>query len=135
MITAKMTEDGLEDIIGHFLPWHKPCLKDSRTWAMQRGGQEVLSHTDYIMGTDSCLFQNVAVWNARNNTDHYLILGCLCGSAPAAHLRYLRRCTRLSIRPPATPDKEDHMFADPQRAIPRHPWRKRHRQAWISPKT
>ena len=50
-ITEAMVEEGLEDIIGHFFPCHKPCLKDSRTWAIQRGGQEVLSQTDYIMGT------------------------------------------------------------------------------------
>ena len=48
---------------GQFLPWKNLWLKDGRTWAMRRGGQEVRSRTDYILGTDSCLFQNVVVWD------------------------------------------------------------------------
>ena len=120
---------------GHFLSQQKTWLKDGRTWDMQWGGQEVRSQTDYVLGIDSCLFQNVAVWNARNNTYHYLILGCLRGSAPAAHLRYLRRCTRLYSRPPATPDKADHMFDKLRWAIPRPPQQELPRQAWISPET
>ena len=52
---------------------------------MHWGGREVRSRTDYILGTDNHLFQNVAVLDARHNTDHYLVLGCLCGSAPAIH--------------------------------------------------
>ena len=78
-------EEGLEGTSGHFLPRHKPRLKDGCTWAMHWGGREVRSRTDYILGTDNHLFQNVAVLDARHNTDHYLVLGCLCGSAPAIH--------------------------------------------------
>ena len=95
----------------------------------------VRSQTNYILGTDSLLLQNVAFWDARHNTDHYLVLGGLHGSVPAAHSCYLGKRTHLSIRPPATPDKADHMFAKLWRAIPRPPRRKRHRQAWISPET
>ena len=38
-IAAAMTEEVLEDMSGYFLPKHKPWLKDSRTWAMHRGGR------------------------------------------------------------------------------------------------
>ena len=62
-IAADLEEEGLEDMSGHFLPWHNTWLKDGCTWAMRRGGQEVRSRTDYILGTDSCLFQNVVVWD------------------------------------------------------------------------
>ena len=72
-----MDVSGLEDMSGHFLPWHKPWLKDRRTWDMYQGGREVRSRTEYILGTDRRLFQNVAVRDARKNTDHYLVLGCL----------------------------------------------------------
>ena len=58
----------------HFLPWNKPWLKDGHIWAMHWGGQEVHSWTDYILGTESHLFQNVAVWDVRHNTHHYMVL-------------------------------------------------------------
>ena len=82
-----MAEEGLEDMSGHFLQRQKPWLTAGQTWDMERGGREVRSRTNYILGTDSCLLQNVAVRDTRNNTDHYTVLGCLCGSAPAAHSR------------------------------------------------
>ena len=102
---------------------------------MQWGGQEVRSQNNYILGTDSRLLQNVAVWYARNNTDHYLVLGCLCGAAPDADLRYLGRSTRFPIRTPATQDRVDRMFVELWWDIPRPPWREHQRQAWISPET
>ena len=72
-----MEESELEDMSGKFFPRHKPLLKDSRTWAMYRGGWEVISQTNYIMGIDSHLLQNVAVRDARHNTEYYLVMGCL----------------------------------------------------------
>ena len=62
-------------MIVHLPPPHKPWLKDGRTWEIHSGGQEVRSRTDYILGTDSRLFQNVAVRYAQHNTYHYLVLG------------------------------------------------------------
>ena len=56
-------EEGLEGMSGHFLPFHKLCLKYVCTWAMHQGGRGVRSRTDYILGTDSYLFQNVVVWD------------------------------------------------------------------------
>ena len=118
-------------MIGHFLSRHNYWLKDGRTWAMHWGRRYVRSQTDYILVTYISLFQNVAFWDSRNNTDHYLILGCLHGATPAAHLRYLGRRTRFSIRPPETPYKADHMFSGIWRDIPGPPLREHPRQAWI----
>ena len=64
VISATLAEEGLEDMSGHFLPRHKPWLKDGHTWAMHRGGREVCSRTNYIMCIDGCLFQNVEVRDA-----------------------------------------------------------------------
>ena len=61
----------------HFLPCKLPLNSDGRMWNMIRCGQEVRSHTDYILGMDCHLFQNMAVWDYRHNTNHYLVLGCL----------------------------------------------------------
>ena len=88
---------------------------------MRRGGREVRSRTDYILGTDSCLFQNVVVWDVRRNIDHYLVLGCLRGANPATYLCYLGKRTCFPIRPLATPDKVDRMFAEIWGAIPNSP--------------
>ena len=93
------------------------------------------SRTDYILGSDSRLFQNVAVWDTRHNTHHYLVLGCLHRSGLTAHSHYLGKRTRFSIRPPAPLDKVDRMFSKLRGAIPKTPRRERHRQAWISPDT
>ena len=136
-IAAALVEEDLEDMSGHLFPRHKPWLKDGHTWDMHRGGQEVHSRTNYIIGTDSRLFQNIVVWDARHNTEHYLILGFLRGAAPAANLHYLGKHTLLPIIHLATLDKSDQMFAELRRAItsPSPTLRERHRQAWISPET
>ena len=117
-----MAKEGLEYMSSHFLPHHKPWLKGGRAWAMHWGSQEMRSWTDYIMGTESHLFRNVVVQDAKHNTDHYLLLGCLCGSTPAAHSRYLERHTRFPIRTPETSDRVDHIFSELRRDIPRSPW-------------
>ena len=69
-IAAALAEEILEVMSGHFLPQHKPWLKDGHTWAMHRGGRDVRSRTNCILGTDSSLFQNIAVRDARQKTDH-----------------------------------------------------------------
>ena len=64
----------------HFLPRHKPWFRYGRTWNILRGGREIRSRTDYILGTDRRLIQNMAVRDARHNIYHYLVLGCICGT-------------------------------------------------------
>ena len=134
-IEAAMSEKGLEDMSGHFLPRHKQWFRDVRTWDMHRDSREVRYRTDYILGTDSRLLQNIAVRDASNNMERYLVLGCLCRAAPDMNLRYLGRRTNFPVRPPETLDKADRMFAKIWWAIHRPPWWERHFQAWISPKT
>ena len=60
-IVEAMAAAGLEYLSGHFLPHHKPWLKDSRKWCMCRRGRELPSRTNYILGTDRFLIQNVVV--------------------------------------------------------------------------
>ena len=64
----------------HFLPRHKPWFRDGQTWTILRGGREIRSRTDYILGTDRRLIQNMAVRDARHNIYQYLVLGCICGT-------------------------------------------------------
>ena len=62
-----------------------PWLKDGCTWDMHRGGRGIHSRTNYILGTDSLLLQNVAIQDVRHNTDHYLVFWCLLGANTVAH--------------------------------------------------
>ena len=64
-ITAVIATEGLEDMTEHFLPKKLLLTRDGQTWS-----QEVRFQTDYIPGKDHRLFQNVAVWDPRHNTDH-----------------------------------------------------------------
>ena len=134
-IVEALEGEGLEDMSFHFLPRYKLWLKDSCTWAMRRGVWEVLSRTYYILGIGSCLFQNAAVWDARHNTDHYLVLGCLRGAKPTTYSRYLGKRTRFPIRPKSKLNKAERMFAELQGAIPKPLRRERHRKEWIYPET
>ena len=110
VIAAAMATAGLDDVNGHFLPQRKPWLKDGKTWSMLRRGRELCSRTNYILGTDHLLLQNVTVRYARPNTDHYLVLGCLHIAAPDAHSLYLWKHTGFPSRPPKTPYGVDRLF-------------------------
>ena len=74
-IAAAMATEGLEDMSEHFLPRQRSWFRDERTWSMIREGMEVRSRTDYILGTNRCLFGNLSVWDPRHNSDHYMVLG------------------------------------------------------------
>ena len=84
-ITTSLAAAGIEDLRVHFLPRRKPWSRGGQTWSMLRGGREVKFRTNYCMGTDLCLFQNVSVRDACHNTYHYLVLGCLHITASTEH--------------------------------------------------
>ena len=76
-ISAALKAVGLEDMYAQFLPRWIPWCRDRRMWSMVRAVREVRSQTDYILGTDRCLFWNVSVRGPRHNLGHYLVRGCL----------------------------------------------------------
>ena len=45
------------------------------------------SHTDYILGSDCRIFQNVAARDPRQNSEHYMVLGYLRGAPPEGILK------------------------------------------------
>ena len=102
-IATLLATEGLEDMARHFLPREIRWCRDQRTWGMIRKGREVRSRTDYILGTDSCLFRNVAVRDPRHNSDHYMVLGCLPSAPPTEHKQYLGGRKRWPVRPPWEP--------------------------------
>ena len=134
-ITADLAAAGLEYMSGQFPPQKKLWLKDSRTWCMRRRGREVRSRTDYILVIDLRLLQNVTFRDELHNTDHYLVLGCLYGAAPAAHSQYLGKRKRFPIKPPPTLDRINRLFTELRGAITKPTQRGHLRQVWISPET
>ena len=60
-IVALMDMEGMEDMSEYFLPRHLPWTRYVRMWSMIHRGQEVRSHTDYILGMDLHMFQKFAV--------------------------------------------------------------------------
>ena len=102
---------------------------------MRRRGWEVRSRTNYILGTDCRLLQNVAVRDARHNTDHYLVLDCLHEAAPTVHSCHLRKRTCFPIKPPTTLDRVNRLFAELWEDISKPPRQERLLQVWISPET
>ena len=92
---------------------------------------EVRSRTDYILGIDRRIFRNVAVRDPRQNSDQYLVLGCLLSAPLREHTEYLgsRKC--LPLWSPTTPTREDGLFADLQRSIPKPKAREASKSAWI----
>ena len=86
---------------------------------MVRLGRELRSRTDYILGTDCRLFRNASVRDPRHNSDHYMVLGFLHSAPLREHIGYLGRRTRIPLRYPTTPTREDIIFAALRREIPK----------------
>ena len=95
----------------------------------------VRSRTDYILGTDRRLFQNVAVQDPRHNTDHYMVLGCLPGAPLAKTKRYQGGQRRWPVAPPAAPSRVDTLFEALRRAVPKKAPREARQNAWILAET
>ena len=70
-IVASMSMVRLEDMMEHFLSPKLLWMRDGYTWSMLCCFQEVRSWTDFILGAYCCLFHNMAVWDPRNDTNHY----------------------------------------------------------------
>ena len=61
-ITAAVATAGLEDMAGHhFFLSRRAWCQDWRTCSMRRQGRVVRSRTDYILGSDCRIFQNLDV--------------------------------------------------------------------------
>ena len=98
---------------------------------MIREGREVQYRTDYILGTDYRLFENVSVQDPRHNSDHYTVLGCLHSAHLREHARYLGGRKRLPLLPSTAPTREDGIFAALRRAVPKPLDKEVRKKAWI----
>ena len=118
-IVAALTKAGVEDMTAHFLPREIRWGRESRTWSMVRAGKVIRSRTDYLLGTDRSLFRNVAVRYPRHNSDHYMVVGQLRRGKAREHVQYIKGRRRLPLLPPKEPTREDKLFGDLRRAVPK----------------
>ena len=102
---------------------------------MVREGRVIRSRTDYLLGTDRSLFRNVAVRDPRHNSDHYMVVGHLRSETAREHARYIKGRRNMPLQPPKEPTREDELFGDLRRAVPKPQEREKHRNAWISEET
>ena len=98
---------------------------------MIRGGKEVWSRTDYIMGTDHSLFGNVSARDPRHNSDHYMVLGCLHSASLKEHTIYLGGRNNLPLFLLTEPTREDTIFAALRRAVTKPRAREARKNAWV----
>ena len=100
-------------------------------------GRVVWSCTDYIMGSDRWIFQNMSVQDPRHNSNHIMVLGCLCGASLRQHSCYLGCKTRLLLRPPSRQMRigADKIFTELQHAITKLEKRVARHNSWISAET
>ena len=89
------------------------------------------------MGSDHQIIQNVAVWDPRHNSDHFMVMGCLRGASPREHYRYLGSRKRLPLLPPVrqTRTQADKIFSELQRAVPKSDKQTARHNTWISAET
>ena len=95
------------------------------TWIMLHRGQKMRYQTDYILGTDRCLFQNFALREPRHISDHYLVIGCLYGAMLMENQHYLGSCKRLLLSNTRHTLCEDNLFASLRKEVPKSPARER----------
>ena len=93
------------------------------------------SRTDYILGTDICLFVNISVRDPRHNSYHGMVLGCLHSASLREKSKYLRRRKRLPLRPLTAPTREDRIFVALWSSTPKLRAREARKNAWILAKT
>ena len=113
-IATLVAKTGLEDILEHFLLRLRPWRRDRQSWETVRQGRELRSWTDYILGSDFQIFRNMIVRYLRHNSDHFMVMGYLCGDYPNKHWRYLGRRTRLPLQLPGhqTSAQAENIFAE-----------------------
>ena len=98
---------------------------------MIRAGMEVRARTDYILGTDHCLFWNVPIRDSLHNSYHYMVRGFPRSASWMEQSKYLGGHKRLPLRSPTIPTREDGIFAALQRAVLKPQAQDKRKNAWI----
>ena len=98
-IAATLSTEVLDDMSVHLFPRRRSWFWDRRMWSMIWAGREVRSRTYCIIRIDRRLFWNVFVRDPRNNSYHYIVLGCLCRAPLRERYTYLGGRKLPPLRP------------------------------------
>ena len=100
-------------------------------------GGEGSSFPDRIHPRDipPSLLERVRFLDPWRNTDHYMVLVCLCIAPKREHTKYLTGRKQLTLRPPYDPMREDGIFAALRKAVPKPHARERRKNKCISEDT
>ena len=95
------------------------------------------SRTDYFLGSNRKVFQKVAVWDLRHNSNQFMVMGGLCGASLGEHLHNLRLRTRIPLRPPRrqTRTQADNIFTELRRTVPNPDKQAARHNSWILDRT
>ena len=77
----------------------------------------------------------MTVQDPRYNSDHYMVVGLLQGGTTRDHIRYITGRRQILLTPPKQPTREDTLFVDLRRAVPKPQSREQHRNVWVFDKT
>ena len=77
----------------------------------------------------------MAVRDPRHNSDHYMVVRHLQSETAREHAIYIRGRQTMPLQPPKAPTREDELFGNLQRAVPKPHERDKNRKAWISEET
>ena len=93
--------------------------------------REVRSWMDYIIDTDCHLFGNISIQDPWKKLDHYLILGFPKGATLTEHSHYLGKRTRTPLHSLDTPAREDQIFVELRKAVPKQKAWEARGNTWI----
>ena len=101
---------------------------------MMRQGRLVRSRTDYILGFDRQIFQNVAIWDRRHNSNHFMVVGSLSGASLREHYNCLGSRTLLTLCLPGHQTRTwlDNLFAELRSDVTKRYKRSADHNSWIS---
>ena len=77
----------------------------------------------------------MSVLYPRHNTDHFMVVACLCSAPAREHEKYIRGRKNLPLQPPTEPTRKGGIFAAVRRAVPKPHARERRKKEWILEKT
>ena len=64
-----------------------------------------------------------------------MVVGLLRGGTARDHIKYIAGRRRIALTPPKQPTREDTLFRDLRRAVPKPHSREQHRNAWVFDET
>ena len=67
--------------------------------------------------------------------DDYIVVGLLREGTARDHIRYIAGRRRITLAPSKQPMREDTLFGDLWRAVPKPHLQEQHRNAWVSNET